>query len=164
MRRRQFLTLALGGSSVLLAGCGAPGGSPGGTGPGSGSGVLEVARAQGATSFVRAVETAGLTDRLSGAGPYTLFVPSNAAFATAGQPRDQASAARVIAYHVVPGMVSTSFMGGMDMNHLTSTGAALNVDGRGDRIRVDGRATITRADLPARNGVVHMIDRVLVPS
>jgi uncharacterized surface protein with fasciclin (FAS1) repeats len=51
----------------------------------------------------------------------------------------------------------------MDMNHLTATGDTLNVDGTGGRIRVDG-ASVVRADLPARNGVVHIVDRVLAPA
>jgi uncharacterized surface protein with fasciclin (FAS1) repeats len=67
-----------------------------------------------------------------------------------------------VGYHVVPGLVSVAFMDGFDVNHLTATGDALSVDGTAQPIRVDG-ARVVRADLEARNGVVHLIDRVLAP-
>lgn len=157
MDRRHFLVLSLFGA---LAGCGGSGG--GGTMTGS-SGVLEVARGQNAGLFLRAVATAELTEQLSGDGPYTLFVPTDAALRAAGTPRDREAARALVGHHVVPGLVSSDFMTGMEMNHLTAAGDTLNVDGTGGRIRVAG-ASVVRADLPARNGVVHIVDRVLTPA
>ncbi|CAN5799442.1 fasciclin domain-containing protein [soil metagenome] len=171
MRRRTILSLGLFGAAGLLAGCGGGTGvaGPGGSGGAAGSGVLEVARSAGHSSFLQMIARAGLADELAGSGPYTLFVPTNAAFQALPAARrgailgDAAEARRTAAYHVVPGMVTTSFMTGFEMNHMTSTGAALNVDGRGPGIRVAG-AALTRPDLVARNGVVHVIDRVLSPA
>jgi uncharacterized surface protein with fasciclin (FAS1) repeats len=165
MDRRTFLTIG-GGMAALaaLAGCGAPTGEPRPVAT-RGRGVLDVARSNGLTSFVRAVETAGLADHLSGSGPYTLFAPTDAAFRTAGvsPTGDRDALRRLVAYHVVPGQVGSSFMSGMDMNHLTSTGAALRVDGRGGGVRVN-EANALRLDIEAANGVVHVIDRVLRPA
>jgi uncharacterized surface protein with fasciclin (FAS1) repeats len=167
MHRRRFLHLSLIGGATLLAGCAETGRST--TMRGS-SGVLEVARANGAGTFARAVSTAELEARLSGAGPYTVFAPSDAAFralppgrldALLG-PASRAERQALVGYHVVPGLVSTAFMDGFEVNHLTSTGGTLAVDGTASPIRV-GAARVIRADLGARNGVVHLIDRVLVP-
>lgn len=168
MYRRRFLQLSLVGGAALLAGCTQT--SQGGTMRGS-SGVLEVARANGAGTFARAVAAAGLEERLSGAGPYTVFAPSDAAFRalppgqldTMLRPANRAELQTLVGYHVVPGLVSTTFMEGFEVNHLTATGGTVAVDGTGSPIRVDG-ARVIRADIGARNGVIHLIDRVLVPA
>lgn len=167
MNRRTLLSIALFGGAGMLAGCG-------GTASPTASdrnGVLAVARSNGTATFLRAVEAAGLTDQLSGTGPYTLFAPTDAAFRALPPGRLNALLApsgredlrAVVGYHVVPGMVTSSFMDGMDVNHLTAAGGALNIDGTGGGIRVDG-AGVVRRDLEADNGVVHVIDRVLTPS
>jgi uncharacterized surface protein with fasciclin (FAS1) repeats len=167
MNRRRILQLAAPAVALAaLAACGAPVAQPGRpVARGGGSGVLEVARTNNLTSFVRAVETAGLTDRLSGDGPYTLFVPDDSAFRAAriSPTGNRDELRRIIAYHIVPGQVGSSFMTGMNMNHLTSTGNTLNVDGRGAGIRVN-QANVTRRDLLAANGVIHVVDRVLRPA
>lgn len=163
MNRRNFAFVALAGAA-WLAGCTDAGrtGLTGFSAAGPSAGVLEVARASGATAFVRAVAAAGLEEELSGSGPYTLFVPSDAAFRAAGlsPTGDGEALRRIIGYHVVPGQVGTSFMRGMQMNHLTSAGETLAIDGRGDAIRVND-ARIVRQDIAAGNGVVHVVDRVL---
>jgi uncharacterized surface protein with fasciclin (FAS1) repeats len=161
MDRRHMLTLTALGGLAFLAGCG--GGAPGGGTMRGTSGVLDVARQNDGGAFLRAVQTAGLTDQLSGDGPYTLFVPNDAAFRASRLPSDRDALRRVVAYHVVPGMVNSSFMTGLDMNHLTSTGDTISVNGTGAGIRVN-TANVVRADLGARNGVVHVIDRVLIPA
>jgi uncharacterized surface protein with fasciclin (FAS1) repeats len=169
MDRRALIRMTTLGSVALLAACGGAGvGSTSRVAPsraGSSRGVLDVARANDLNSFLRAVETAGLTEQLSGAGPYTLFAPTDAAFRAArvSPTGDRETLRRVLGYHVVPGHVSSSFMTGLDMNHLTATGEALNVNGQGGRIRVND-ASLVRADLEAGNGVVHVLDRVLTPA
>ena len=160
MRRRDLLHLSLAG--LLATGCG---GARGGGAMRGRSGVLEVAGANGGARFLGAVETAGLAADLSGDGPYTLFVPTDAAFRAAPADAlrgDREALRRLVGRHVVPGMVSSAFMEGLEMNHMTSTGDTLAVNGTADPIRVDG-ARVLRADLPARNGVVHLVDRVLLP-
>jgi uncharacterized surface protein with fasciclin (FAS1) repeats len=168
MDRRLLIRMTTLGSLALLAACGtAPGGTAtlGGSSGGPSRGVLDVARANDLNTFLRAVETAGLTEQLSGSGPYTLFAPTDAAFRAArvSPTGNRDSLRRVLGYHVVPGYVSSSFMSGMDMNHLTATGETLSVVGRGGAIRVNN-ANLVRTDLQAGNGVVHVVDRVLTPS
>lgn len=164
MRRRHFLRLVtLGSVTALVNGCGR-GGATGGVGSGGagpGSSVLSVARANGAGDFLRAVEAAGLTETLSGPGPFTVFAPSDRGFGGRSRFGDAEQARALVAYHVVPGTFTSDFLAGVDVNYTTLTGASLNVNGM-DGLRVNG-ATVTRADLAASNGVVHIIDQVLAP-
>lgn len=159
MNRRTALTLIAAGGT--LAACGQPVGT-GGAGP-AGPGVLGVAGANGLDRFVRAANVAGLTDALSGPGPFTLFAPTDRAFAASDAGRLDAEALRrLVAYHVVPGQLPADFLEGVDVNHTTLLGSSLNVDGTGAALRVNG-AAVVRADLFASNGVVFAIDRVLTP-
>lgn len=152
-------TLALGLALAALAGCG---GGVGGVGP-SGPDVIEVARANDLDAFVQAVEAAGLEQTLSDAAFVTLFAPTDRAFALGGPlPADRGALRGLIGYHVVPGQLTSDFMTGMQMNHSTSAGRPLTVDGR--RGLTAGGANVIRRDIPASNGVVHVIDRVLDPA
>lgn len=160
MRRRATLTLLALTATLALSACGG-GEPPAPTAGQSGQGVLAVARSAGLTDFLRAVETANLTETLSGPGPFTLFVPTNRAFSAAGQPRDAEQAAVLVASHVVPGTFTTDFLAGMDANYTTLTGKSVAIDGTNGLIV--GGATVITADLVADNGVVHIIDRVLTP-
>jgi uncharacterized surface protein with fasciclin (FAS1) repeats len=158
MQRRDFVQLVLlAAGAPALAACG--GGTTGGAAP-EGS-VLGVARSNGLTRFAGAAEDAGLGEVLAGPGPYTVFAPSNRAFAAASLPRDKALE-RLLAYHVVPGEFTADFLTGVDVNYTTAAGSSLNVDGTGDTLRVNG-ARVISPDLAAGNGVVHVIDRVLDP-
>ncbi len=155
-RRHALASLA---AALALAACGGQGGAPRPGGPG----VVGVARSSGLNRFARAVETAGMTEVLSGAGPFTVFAPTDRAFAAANlDALDRDALQRVIAYHVVPGQLTEDFLTGMDVNHTTLLGSSLNVDGSGPGLLVNG-ASVVRADLAASNGVVHSIDRVLTP-
>ncbi len=162
MRRRRLLRIgAVGAVALTLAAC--SGGSDGPRArPGSGSPVLEVARSNDLDRFLRAVERAGLTETLTGSGPFTLFAPTDAAFASSSAQRLDPDALRaLLAYHVVPGQLTTDFLEGIDVNHTTLLGSSLNIDGT-DGLRVND-ARVLRADLLASNGVVFVIDRVLTP-
>ena len=158
-RRAGIRLILLGGAAVGVAACG--GGAPAAPGQ-SGGTVLEVARANRLTRFLRAVEAAGLEATLAGEGPFTLFAPNNRAFGAADLPEDTESLRALVAYHVVPGMFTTDFLSGIDVNYTTLSGDGLNVDGTAGGLRVNG-ATIVTPDLGAGNGVVNIIDRVLVP-
>jgi uncharacterized surface protein with fasciclin (FAS1) repeats len=162
-RRTALQVLTFGMAGLGLAACA--------SGPGRGGpGVLSVARNAGLSTFVRAAEAADLAEELSGEGPFTLFAPSDAAFRAlpAGRrnsllrPANQDELRRLINYHVVPGMLTSTFLEGRDINFTTAAGTALNVDGTSGRLRVNG-AAVTRADIEAGNGVVHILDRVLTP-
>lgn len=164
VQRRRFLASSALIASALAAGC------AGGGAPGAGSrDVLDVSRDSGLARFVQAVEAADLAETLASAGPFTLFAPSDRAFAAMPPARlaallrpDNREALRgFVGYHIVPGTFTTSFLRGIDVNYTTAAGASLNVDGT-DGVRVNG-ANIVTADLAATNGVVHAIDRVIAP-
>ena len=160
MNRRNVIGLLAAG--LALAACGGQGAAPRGAG-GGGPDVLAVARSNGLDRFVRAVDSAGMTEALSGPGPFTAFAPTDRAIAASSLGRlDGEDLQRALAYHVVPGLLSADFLEGVDVNHTTLLGSSLNTDGTGAALRVNG-AGVVRADLPASNGVVYAIDRVLTP-
>lgn len=109
---------------------------------------------------------AGLTDTLRGAGPYTVFAPTDEAFKAVpaktleslAQDKEQLKA--VLMYHVVPGkVVAADIKSGKTK---TAQGADVVVAKAGGFVTVE-EALVTQADVPASNGVVHVIDRVLIP-
>ncbi len=164
MDRRGLNCLGgLGLAALGLSGCsGGAGGARVSDGPRPRSTVLDVVRGEGLSRFLRAAETAELTETLAGSGPFTLFAPTDRAFAASETARlDAAGMRRLVAYHVVPGQLTADFLEGMDMNHATLLGSSLNVDGTGP-LRVNG-ASVVRSNLMASNGVVFVIDRVLSP-
>jgi uncharacterized surface protein with fasciclin (FAS1) repeats len=131
--------------------------------------IVETAVSAGTfTTLVAAVEAAGLVETLSGEGPFTVFAPTDEAFAAlpAGtveslllpENRDQLIA--VLTYHVVPGAVmSTDLTDGMMA--ATVQGAEITVDL--DNGVMINDATVVAADIAASNGVIHVIDTVILP-
>ena len=135
--------------------------------------VLEVAAAEpDLGTFLDALEAAGTMDSLHGAGPFTVFAPTDEAFAAylaeTGMSEDDVFAdpgalRSVLDFHVVEMDESSEMVMGMAGQQLTtSSGEMLDVAATGDDVMV-GNATIVRDDLDASNGVVHVIDHVLVP-
>ena len=143
-----------------------------------------VALAQGnpqASTLVTAVTAAGLAETLSGSGPFTLFAPSNAAFAKVDKatldglmmPASKAKLAALLKYHVVAGNVKAADLAKLiaDGNGTaavtTLNGGALKASMNGDKIVLTdakgGKSTVTTADLVASNGTVHMVDTVVMP-
>jgi uncharacterized surface protein with fasciclin (FAS1) repeats len=135
------------------------------------------------TTLVAAVKAAGLVDTLSGAGPFTVFAPTNAAFAklpagtvdTLLKPENKAMLTKVLTYHVVPGrMTAVSLMkavkDGEGEAHLkTVAGQDLTVKqaGPGKLTITDAKgdvADVTIADVLQSNGVIHVVDTVLLPN
>ncbi len=124
------------------------------------------ARAPELSTFARLADDAGLGETLRQAGPFTVFAPSDAAFkavpATTLQQlaSDKALLKSVLSYHVAPGRtVSAEVQNGPAR---TLQGAPLALAKAGSFVTVED-AVVTQADLPAANGVVHVIDRVLMP-
>lgn len=120
------------------------------------------------TTLVAAVQAAGLVETLKGPGPFTVFAPTDAAFAAlpAGtvedllKPENKDKLAAILTYHVVPGAVmSTDLTEGM--NAKTVNGAEVTVSLEGGA-KVNG-AVISTADIKATNGVIHVIDAVILP-
>lgn len=128
-----------------------------------------IATAEGAGSFttlVAAVEAAGLTDTLKGDGPFTVFAPTDDAFAALpegtveGLLADPAALAKILTYHVVAGKVmSTDLSDGMSA--ATVNGAEVTIS-LGDSVMVND-ATVVSADIEASNGVIHVLDKVILP-
>ena len=121
------------------------------------------------TTLVAAVKAAGLVDTLSGKGPFTVFAPVNAAFEKlpAGtvdnllKPENKKALVGVLTYHVVPGKVTAAQA--MKVNSAkTINGESLNISTQGGTVMIND-ATVTKADIMCSNGVIHVIDTVLMP-
>ncbi|MBE7158548.1 MAG: fasciclin domain-containing protein [Rhodospirillales bacterium] len=143
--------------------------------------VENASKANNLTTLVAAVKEAGLVDTLSGKGPFTVFAPTNAAFEKlpAGtvdklmKPDMKADLKKVLTYHVVAGkldakeLMAKAKMGGESANLKTVEGATLTVKMDGDKLAlIDGKgggAFVTQPDVDQSNGVVHVIDSVLMP-
>lgn len=115
-----------------------------------------------------AIQAAGLGATLSGAEPYTIFAPTNEAFAalppgTLDQlllPENKADLQKVLSYHVVPGTVTSADITPGEVN--TVEGSPVTIATDGGKVTV-GAATVVEADITASNGVIHAIDQVLLP-
>ncbi|WP_371229176.1 fasciclin domain-containing protein [Roseovarius sp. 2305UL8-3] len=127
------------------------------------------------STLVAALGAAGLVDTLRGDGPFTVFAPTNAAFDAlpAGtvdsllQPENVGTLRSILLYHVVPGNITSDQVLGQRLDVATVNGQTVRVDGTGGKyaatVRVND-ANVTAADIIATNGVIHVIDKVLLPS
>ena len=133
------------------------------------------------TTLVAAVKAAGLVDTLSGAGPFTVFAPTNAAFAKlpAGtveslvQPENKDKLTAILTYHVVPGRVTAADLmkqikaGGGTAELKTVQGESLTATMKGKNVIItDAKGDMARVTIPnvmQSNGVIHVIDTVLIP-
>ncbi|QNK67192.1 fasciclin domain-containing protein [Variovorax sp. PAMC26660] len=133
------------------------------------------------TTLVAAVKAAGLVETLKGPGPFTVFAPTNAAFAalpagtvdTLLKPENKAKLTTILTYHVVPGKLDAAaltkqIMAGNGMASLkTVSGGTLTAKSSGDKVMITdengGTATVTIADVIQSNGVIHVVDKVLLP-
>ena len=132
--------------------------------------IVDTAVAAGSfTTLVAAVTAAGLVDTLKGAGPFTVFAPSDDAFAAlpAGtvenlvKPENKAKLTAILLLHVLPGKVMAADVAGKVMDPATAGGATVHVDGT-HGVTVNG-AKVSTADIACSNGVIHVIDAVLLP-
>ncbi len=132
--------------------------------------IVETAVAAGQfKTLAAALGAAGLVDTLKGPGPFTVFAPTDAAFAKlpAGtvenllKPENKVLLTAILTYHVVPGKAMAADVSGKTSNVATVNGANLAIDGR-NGVKVNN-ATVTTADVKASNGVIHVIDTVLMP-
>ncbi len=133
------------------------------------------------TTLVAAVKAAGLVDTLEGPGPFTVFAPTNEAFAKLPkgtvngllQPESKPTLTKVLTYHVVPGRLTAADLmeavkkGGGTATYKTVEGDTLKVEQRGQHLDViDDKgdvARVTIADVGQSNGVIHVINKVLMP-
>ena len=133
------------------------------------------------TTLVAAVKAAGLVDTLKGSGPFTVFAPTNAAFAalpagtvdTLLKPESKPALTKVLTYHVVPGKVDAATLvkqinaGGGKAMLKTASGGTLTATTSGGAVMIadDSGATakVAIADVMQSNGVIHVVDKVLLP-
>lgn len=144
--------------------------------------VQYAARSKSLSTLVAAVKAADLVDTLSGKGPFTLFAPTDAAFAKLPpgtlemllKPENKAKLASILTYHVVPASVLSGAVaklvaeGGGEAAVTTVGGGKIIARVIGDTVTLTdqkgGVAAVTAADLRRSNGVIHVIDTVLLPS
>lgn len=120
-------------------------------------------------TLVAAVKAAGLVDTLKGKGPFTVFAPTDAAFAKLPKgtvedllkPENKAKLVAVLTYHVVPGKVMSKDIAGKTLKAKSVQGQKISVDAT-NGVKVDN-ATVVTADIATSNGVIHVIDNVILP-
>ncbi|MEL7181867.1 MAG: fasciclin domain-containing protein [Pseudomonadota bacterium] len=132
--------------------------------------IVDIAASNGNfNTLVAAVTAADLVDTLKSEGPFTVFAPTDAAFAAlpAGTvdslllPENKDQLVAILTYHVVPGAVTSDQLAGQHLDVATVNGAEVRVNGS-EGVKVND-ATVTTADIIASNGVIHVIDSVLLP-
>ncbi|MFW5640275.1 MAG: fasciclin domain-containing protein [Thermodesulfobacteriota bacterium] len=133
--------------------------------------IVDTAASAGSfETLVAAVKAADLADTLKGDGPFTVFAPTDAAFAKlpAGtidellKPENKSKLQAILTYHVVPGKVMASDVTQID-SAKTVNGGSLPIKAGGGSVMI-GDATVTQADIKTSNGVIHVIDTVLLPN
>ncbi|XYD06895.1 fasciclin domain-containing protein [Methylobacterium sp. NMS12] len=133
------------------------------------------------TTLVAAVKAAGLVEKLNSKGPFTVFAPTNEAFAklpagtvdTLVKPENKAMLTKILTYHVVPGTVTAADLardikaGKGKATFKTVEGEPLTFEEKGSKIELidakGGTSTVTIADVMQSNGVIHVVDTVLMP-
>lgn len=134
-----------------------------------GPNIIEATREEGDFETLHtALETAGLINVLQGEGPFTLFAPTDEAFDALPegtldqlmQPENRQQLLQILAYHVVPGTVRSEDVEGGEVPTGLGLPAEMTVDG--DEVRFEG-ARVVQTDISASNGVVHVLDRVVIP-
>ncbi|PTB88020.1 Nex18 symbiotically induced protein, partial [Pseudidiomarina aestuarii] len=121
------------------------------------------------STLVTAVQAAGLVETLQGEGPFTVFAPTNDAFAKLPEgtvenllkPENKAQLQAVLTYHVLGSKVMSSDIAGKELSVATVQGEEVAVDAT-DGVTVGG-ANVIKADIKASNGVIHVIDTVILP-
>ena len=120
-------------------------------------------------TLATALEASGLVSTLKGEGPFTVFAPTDAAFAKlpAGavdnllKPENKQQLVDILTYHVVPGKVMAADVVGLD-DAKTVNGGRIDIQVDGGAVKVN-EANVTATDIAARNGVIHVIDQVILP-
>ena len=130
--------------------------------------IVDIAVADGRfKTLVAAVEAAGLVDTLKSDGPFTVFAPTDDAFAAlgdeaiAGLLADPETLSQILLYHVVPGRVMAADVGALE-SATTAQGEDIAITVDGDKVMVNG-ANVIITDIEADNGVIHVIDAVILP-
>jgi transforming growth factor-beta-induced protein len=130
--------------------------------------IVDVAAAAGSfNTLLAAAEAAGLVDVLRSEGPFTVFAPTDEAFAALPEGTVEALLAdpealrAILLYHVVPGRVTAADVAGLSEAE-TAQGSSISISTYGGTVRIND-ATVVTADIPASNGIIHVIDAVILP-
>lgn len=133
--------------------------------------IVETASEAGSfQTLLTAAEAAGLVDTLKSEGPFTVFAPTDEAFAKLPEgtvedllkPENQDQLKAILTYHVVPGKTMSSDIAGKELEVETVQGETIAIDASDGTVMVDD-ATVVQADIETDNGVIHVIDTVLMP-
>lgn len=133
--------------------------------------VVQIAAgAEDFSTLVAAVKAAGLAEALSGEGPFTIFAPTNDAFAklpegtveTLLKPENKEKLAAILKYHVVPGKVMASDVAAGEVPTLLE-GSKATITVKDGTVMID-KATVVKTDIVGTNGVIHVIDSVILPA
>lgn len=121
-------------------------------------------------TLVAAVKAAGLVEALEGSGPFTVFAPTDEAFAKLGKEKieallkDKETLTAILKYHVVSGKVMAEQAVKLDgKSAKTLNGKEFKVEVKGGAVYLNGKVKVVKTDIAASNGVIHVIDAVLVP-
>ena len=137
---------------------------------GSKKDIVDTAVAAGSfNTLAKALTAAGLVDTLKGPGPFTVFAPTDAAFAKLPvgtlddllKPENKEKLVAILTYHVVPGKVDAKQVAKMS-DAKTVNGKELKIMSQGGKVMVDN-ADVVKTDIECSNGVIHVIDTVLMP-
>jgi uncharacterized surface protein with fasciclin (FAS1) repeats len=143
----------------------------GGTGSQNLGELAQAASSQGSfTILTKAVQAAGLEQNLTGQDPYTVFAPTDAAFNALPKgtvdnllkPENKQKLVKLLGYHVVPGRVTSSQLQSGNVKTVEGQSVKVSVNTGANAVTVNG-AKVVQADIPASNGVVHVVDKVLLP-
>ncbi|MDY7094209.1 MAG: fasciclin domain-containing protein [Acidobacteriota bacterium] len=133
--------------------------------------IVDTAVAAGSfDTLVAAVKAAGLVDTLKGEGPFTVFAPTDEAFAALGQstlddllkPENKDKLTSILTYHVVSGKVKAADVVKLD-SAKTVNGQSVSIKTADDKVMVDN-ASVVKTDIKTSNGVIHVIDAVILPN
>lgn len=134
------------------------------------SDIVDTAVAAGSfNTLVAAVKAAGLVDTLKSEGPFTVFAPTDAAFAALPEgtvenllkPENKETLVKILTYHVLSGKVMSADIAGKQLSPTTVEGSTVDINAT-DGVMVDG-ANVVTADIDTTNGVIHVIDKVIMP-
>ncbi|MEH1811238.1 fasciclin domain-containing protein [Nostoc sp.] len=121
-------------------------------------------------TLIQAVQAAGLTEQLAAPGPYTVFAPTDAAFSALPkatldqllQPANKQQLVKLLSYHVISGGITSQQLTSGEVKTVEGSPLKITVDRASNSVTVNN-AKVTQPDIPASNGIVHVVDHVLVP-
>lgn len=122
------------------------------------------------TTLAKAAQAAGLTEKSAVSGSYTVFAPTDEAFAALPpgvldkllQPENKPALVELLGYHVIPGKVTSTQLKAGAVKTVEGTPVTVKIDSTSNTVTINN-AKVTQADIPAKNGVIHVVDKVILP-